>query len=170
MLSPDYYFESIFMVDYQKLWDARIRALIFDLDNTLAPYDAPRPAAKVVALLKRLQRIGFRVCILTNNTEKRLSVYNENLKLPAVSGALKPLSIGVKRAMAAINAVRGECAIIGDQLFSDIWAGKNARITTVLVQPASPKDLLSVRWKRAPERWFIKAYLKRQAKRAAKAP
>ena len=161
MLAPDFYYDSIFMVPYNELLAKNISALIFDLDNTLAPYDVKRPTAKITALMKRLQKMGFKICLLTNNTAKRVGTYNENLNLIAIHGALKPLTSGVKRALRELNAERSEAAIIGDQLFSDIWAGRNARITTIMVKPVSKKDIMTVRWKRYPERLFMKSYLKK---------
>ena len=161
MLAPDYYYDSVFMVPYNELWQNNIRALIFDLDNTLAPYDIPRPTAKVTALMKRLQRMGFRICLLTNNTEKRVKTYNENLNLIAIHGALKPLTPGIGRALRELGTDHTQTAIIGDQLFSDIWAGRNARITTIMVKPVSKKDIITVRWKRYPERLFMKSYFKK---------
>jgi hypothetical protein len=161
MLAPDYYYDSVYMVPYNELWQKNIRALIFDLDNTLASYDVIRPTAKVVSLMKRLQRIGFKICLLTNNTEKRVSTYNESLNLVAIHGALKPFTPGINRALRAMNADRSQTAIIGDQLFSDIWAGRNARITTIMVKPVSQKDIITVIWKRIPERLFMKSYFKK---------
>ena len=164
MLAPDYYYESVYMIPYTELWQQNIRALIFDLDNTLAAYEEPRPAAKVVALIKRLQRIGFKVCILTNNTEKRIKTYNENLNLVTVHGALKPLTTGINRAVKLLEADKKSTAIIGDQMFSDVWGGKNARITTILVKPIGKTDVWTVRLKRLPERFLLKRYFKKIAK------
>jgi HAD superfamily phosphatase (TIGR01668 family) len=162
MLAPDYYYDSVFMVPYNDLWQKNIRALIFDLDNTLAPYDVHRPTAKISALIKRLQRIGFTICLLTNNTEKRVRTYSEGLNVLAISGALKPLTTGINRALRELGAEKAQTAIIGDQLFSDIWGGRNAGITTIMVKPLSPKDIITVRWKRYPERLFMKAYFKKR--------
>ena len=40
---PREYVSSIFDVDYEELWENGIRGLLFDIDNTLAPYDDPLP-------------------------------------------------------------------------------------------------------------------------------
>ena len=162
MLSPDYYYESVFAIPYNEFLQKNIRALIFDLDNTLAPYDVLHAPAKVTALMKRLKRMGFSICLLTNNTEKRIRTFNEHLGLPAIHSAMKPFTMAIKRAMGIMDAKPEETAIIGDQLFSDIWAGKNARITTILVKPASSRDIITVRFKRHIERFFIKSYINKR--------
>jgi HAD superfamily phosphatase (TIGR01668 family) len=161
MLQPDKYYESVYEIPYNDLWRDGTRALIFDLDNTLAPYKTAKPTPKVVALIRRLQRIGFSVCIVTNNTKRRMNAYNESLQLTAFHTALKPLPFALKRAMRAMGSDRSDTVIIGDQLFSDIWAGRNAGITSILVKPVSKKDVFTVWIKRFPERLFLNAYFKR---------
>ena len=158
MLKPDYYYDTVFDIPYDKLWQKEIRGLIFDLDNTLAPYSEKRPSAKVVALVKRLQRMGFKVCLLTNNTNKRLDLFAKPLGLPGIANAAKPLARGIRKSMKQMGTKRGYTAIIGDQILSDVWGGKNAGLTTVLVKPISNKDFFFVRFKRVIEGWLLKRY------------
>ena len=165
MFFPDLYYDSVYEIPYGELWDKNIRFLIFDLDNTLAPYDAARPPAKAAALMKRLIKNGFKVCLLTNNTRKRINVFNEHLNLPTVHGAMKPLTRGVNRAIGLLGADRDGTAIIGDQIFSDVWAGNNAKIMSILVKPVSKKDIVTVRWKRLLEKPVLGSYLKKAGKR-----
>ena len=158
MLKPDYYYNTVYDIPYDELWQNEIRGLIFDLDNTLAPYADNQPTAKTVALIKRLQRIGFKVCLLTNNTNKRLNRFNKPLGIPGFANAAKPFTRGVRKSMQEMGTKRGYTAIIGDQLLSDVWAGKNARLTTILVNPISKKDLPFVHIKRMIERWLLNRY------------
>jgi len=158
MLKPDFYYGTVFDIPYDELWLNEIRGLIFDLDNTLAPYADNQPSAKVVALIKRLQRMGFKVCLLTNNTNKRLERFSKPLGIPGIANAAKPLLRGVRKSMQEMGTKRGYTAIIGDQLFSDVWAGKRARLTTVLVNPLSNKDLFLVRFRRMLESWLLNRY------------
>jgi len=157
-LKPDYYYDTVFDVPYEQLWQNEIRGLIFDLDNTLAPYAESKPSAKTVALIKRLQRIGFKVILLTNNTNRRLELFTKPLGLPGFANAAKPFAYGVRKAMRQIGTKKGYTAIIGDQILSDIWAGRNAGLKTVLVKPISNKDIFFVRFKRMIERWLLKRY------------
>ena len=161
MLYPDYYYESIFIIPYQELLDKSIRGLIFDVDNTLVPFDTTRPPAKIKTLLHRLQRMGFTVCLLSNNTKKRVGVFNEDLQVTAIHSAMKPLSRGINRAIKQMGTRREETVIIGDQLFSDVWGGKNAKITTIMVKPISKKDFRSVKIKRIFERMVMKHYVQK---------
>ena len=158
MLEPDFYFESVFEVSYEKLWEKNIRGLIFDIDNTLTAFDETQPAPETAELLGKLRDMGFRICLLTNNTKRRLDGFNENLKLAGFANALKPLSFGVKKAIEEMKVQPQQAAIIGDQLLTDIWAGKNSGITTVLVKPISQKDFAFVKLKRLIENRMLKNF------------
>lgn len=158
-LKPDYYYDSIFLIPYQELWQNKIRGLIFDIDNTLTPFDRQLPPTKVVALLHKLQGMGFSICLLTNNTTGRLNRFNEHLKLDGFANAVKPLTRGVSKCMKKMGTSPEHTAIIGDQLLSDVWAGKNAGITTVLVKPMTERDFFFVHAKRVVERFLLRNYI-----------
>jgi len=158
MLAPDYYYDSVFQIPFDDLWKKNFRGLIFDIDNTLTRYDEKQPSAKIVALLSKLERMGFRVCLCTNNTNKRLRNFSENLSYPGIANAIKPLTRGIRYAMKTMGTTPAHTIIIGDQLLSDIWAGKNAKITTILVKPLSDKDFILVKLKRILERFILKKY------------
>ncbi|MCL2499006.1 MAG: YqeG family HAD IIIA-type phosphatase [Defluviitaleaceae bacterium] len=159
-LAPDYYFDSVLDIPYETLWKQKIRGLIYDLDNTLAHFDKPQTPAKITAMLRRLQKMGFRICLLTNNTRTRLKQF-DHLGLDGIANAIKPFTHGVRAAMEKMGTQPAHTVIIGDQLFSDVWAGKNAKIMTVLVKPLTEKDFFIVRLKRVIERWYLRRVLKK---------
>ena len=158
MLEPDYYFESVFEIPYEKLREKGIKGIIFDIDNTLTAFDEEKPNDETVKLLQKLQAMGLKLCLLTNNTSKRLSGFNKDLKLPGFASALKPFTVGVKKAMNEMGVKPNQTVIIGDQLLTDIWAGKNAGITTVLVKPISQRDFMFVKFKRIIENRMLKKF------------
>ena len=160
MLKPDYYYDSVFAIPYKELWDKKVRGLIFDVDNTLTPFHITLPPAKVVALMKHLEKMGFQICLLTNNTNTRLNGFNVELKLNGIANALKPLTRGIRRAMALMGTGKTETVIIGDQLLSDILGGRNAGIKTIMVKPITEKDFFFVRFKRLIENFMLRNYFK----------
>ena len=48
---PDMYFKSIYTIDYKDLKKKKIKCLIFDLNNTIAPLTLSKPNKKIMDLL-----------------------------------------------------------------------------------------------------------------------
>ena len=72
--------------------------------------------------------------------------------------AKKPFAIGVRRAMKKIGADKAETVLIGDQVFTDIYAGKRAGVKTVMVDPIEAKETPFFGFKRYFERIVLKDY------------
>ena len=86
---PDRYVASTYVIDFEKLYADGVRGLIFDIDNTLVPHGAPADA-RAVKLFERLRAIGFRCCLISNNQEKRVKMFNEPIQVDYVYNAHKP--------------------------------------------------------------------------------
>lgn len=124
-----------------------IRAVICDLDNTLAEWRSEHIAEEVSHWLKALQDTGISVCIASNTRNlHRLERIAGAMGIAHVPGnANKPGISGLKRALALLNAHAGEAAMVGDQLFTDIVAGNRLGLYTVLVNPLSPKEFIGTK-------------------------
>jgi len=158
---PDEYVRSIFHIDYEKLMAKGIRNIIFDIDNTIEPYDIPLPSEKDKELLTRLKAMGFTVCLVSNNRGKRVQEFNKELRLPAISNAMKPLKRGVKKIMAKVHAKPHNTAFVGDQIFTDVWCARRVGVYSILVNPIAVRDEFSVRLKRGVEKKVIAAYCRK---------
>ena len=151
---------SIYDIDYSSLFEKGIKFLIFDLDNTVAPYDVPEPDEKMTAFFTVLKQKGFALCFLSNNEGARVERFNRTLGLFAVSKARKPKTSGVNRALTLMGGSASQTAIVGDQLLTDIWCGNRAGIMTIHVKPVADRDEWTVRLKRPIERLIFKRYKK----------
>jgi len=158
---PKEFHNSVFEINYEALFEKGFRGLIFDIDNTLAAFDIPHPPKKVVALVKSLQKIGFRLCLLSNNSAQRVKGFNNSLGLPAIHKAGKPQKRGLRKALSLLKLTKERTAIIGDQLFTDVWGGNRTGIYTILVNPLAKRDEWTVKLKRAPEKLVKNIYFKR---------
>ena len=69
----------------KKLYEEGYRGLIFDIDNTLVPHGAPADA-RAIALFDRLKKIGFKCCLISNNQEPRVKMFNEPIQVDYVYG------------------------------------------------------------------------------------
>ena len=69
---PDIYQKSIYTIDYDKLKARGIKCLLYDLDNTLVPFDVKEANQKIKNLFDELKEKGFKVIIFSNSPKTRL--------------------------------------------------------------------------------------------------
>jgi HAD superfamily phosphatase (TIGR01668 family) len=157
-LFPKEFANSVHDINYDKLWQAGIRGLIFDIDNTLVTFDVPEPTAQIAALLTNLTQRGFGICLLSNNGEARVKGFCQNLGYPHIWRAKKPGRGGISRAMEHLGLQRHQVAIVGDQIFTDCLGGNRFGIHTILTAPIAKRDEWTVKLKRLPEKIVLRAY------------
>lgn len=133
-----------------------IRALLIDVDNTVSPHHSPVVIPEIRAWLDSLAVQGFAAILVSNNWHGDIADRAADLGLPVVSKAKKPLPWGLKRAANMLNLPISECAVVGDQLFTDILGGNLAGAVTVLVVPLTTIDLPHTRILRRLERVIMK--------------
>ncbi|KUO77576.1 MAG: HAD family hydrolase [Clostridia bacterium BRH_c25] len=155
-LKPDLFLNTVYELDTGMLKAGGIRAIIVDIDNTLVSWDTKVPDEKVIELVCRLGAEGFKICILSNNTKKRVEEFNKGLNLPAIHKAVKPSKRAFKRAMKLMESTAENTAVIGDQLFTDVLGGNRLGLFTVLVSPISDKEFIWTRIVRMLERIVLK--------------
>lgn len=156
---PDRYVASTYVIDFEKLYEEGVRGLIFDIDNTLVPHGAPADE-RAVRLFQRLKDIGFRCCLISNNQEKRVKMFNEPIQVDYVYNAHKPSVKNYIRAMEIMGTDRENTVFIGDQLFTDVWGAKWAGIPNILVKPIHPREEIQIVLKRYLEKIVLYFYRK----------
>ena len=133
---PQGVYPSVTALDPKALRDKGITLVLADLDNTLAPYKVLEPDPEVAAWKEALEREGIQLFILSNSRKPgRAQRFAEALGIPYEGHAGKPKVGGFQRAMARMGAAPEETAIVGDQIFTDIWGGNRAGVLTLLVHP-----------------------------------
>lgn len=158
---PDDYLESFRLATPEFLAQRNIRALLLDIDNTLAPYELPEPNEEILAWFRALSDAGIKAAFVSNNHGPRVAKFNEKIGIPAFARAKKPLRSGTKSAMKELGVCPEEAAIMGDQIFTDVWAGKRIGIRTILVPPIRDKRDPFTAAKRLLERPVLKYYAKK---------
>lgn len=157
---PDQYVNSKYKINYKLLLKRGIKGLVFDIDNTLEPFDVPEPSRQVIELIEKLKQMGFEICLLSNNDQARVDKFNAQLNLKTVAHAKKPGSRGIRKAMSLIGTNTTNTALIGDQVFTDVVCGRKNGIFTILVEPMSHRDEFFVGIKRYFEKLVIKSYFR----------
>lgn len=162
MFFPDRYVASTYVINFEKLYEEGYRGLIFDIDNTLVPHGAPADA-RAVELFERLKRIGFKCCLISNNKEPRVKMFNEKIQVDYVYDAHKPSTKNYIKAMEIMNTNQENTVFVGDQLFTDVWGAKRVGIETFLVKPIHPKEEIQIVLKRYLERIVLYFYHRKKS-------
>lgn len=159
-LVPDYYFNKFDDASAEFLSSIGVKGILLDVDNTLEPYENPEPTEKVVLWFNTLKEHGIRAAIVSNNNKERIDLFNKDLGLPAYAKAKKPFKKRLKQAMADIGSSNDETVFMGDQIFTDVWAARNAGIRAILVPPIKDKTDAFTKFKRLLEKPILKKYRK----------
>lgn len=158
---PDDYRTSTYEIPFEELYEEGYRGLIFDIDNTLVPHGAPADE-RAKALFFRLKQIGFDCCLLSNNQEPRVKMFNEEIGVHYIFNAHKPSVTNYEKAMGLMGTDKKNTIFIGDQLFTDVWGAKRTGIRNILVQPIDPKEEIQIVLKRWLEKPVLYSYRKKR--------
>ena len=154
---PSELISSTYRIDFERLYEEGYRGIIFDIDNTLVPHGAPADE-KAIALFARLKCIGYECCLVSNNKQPRVGMFNRDVNVHIVWLAHKPLSGGYKRAMELMGTNRENTLVVGDQIFTDLWGGSFMGLKTIMVLPINPKEEIQIVLKRILERPILWLY------------
>ena len=160
---PDEYMASTYVISFEKLYKEGYRGVIFDIDNTLVPHGAPADE-RAKKLFARLEKIGFQSCLLSNNQEPRVKMFNQDIQTNYIYNAHKPSTKNYVKAMEKMGTDNENTLFVGDQLFTDVWGAKRAGIRNILVKPIHPKEEIQIVLKRYLERIVLFFYKKEQKK------
>ena len=158
---PDFMFSSVYDITPEFFKENGITSIVSDIDNTLVTYDDEKPTKQLLKWLEGLNEYGISVSFVSNNSHERVRIFNEELGFFAVGKSGKPFKKNVLNALEKMNAEKKNACIIGDQVFTDVLAGRNAGIRTVLVPPIKDKTDVFTKFKRLLEKPILKAYKKR---------
>ena len=160
LLTPDYMFATFDEVTPEFLETLGIRALLIDIDNTLAPYEQDTPDERIVAWFDTLRAHGIKAALISNNHPPRVELFNKNLGLPAYPDSGKPKSRALLAAMKEMGVSPEETAGLGDQLLTDALAVHRLDMISIIVPPIKDKTTPFFKFKRWLERPYIKKYKK----------
>ena len=156
---PDRIENSTYDIDFERLYKKGYRGVIFDIDNTLVEHgkDADERAKE---LFQRLEAIGMKSCLLSNNKEKRVKRFNQTIQTHYIYDAHKPSTKNYKKAMKLMGTTLQSTIFIGDQLFTDVWGAKRCGMSNILVKPIDKKEEIQIILKRYLEAIVLYFYRK----------
>ena len=112
-----------------------IDLLMLDFDNTIVPYTTNEPTADMELWIKCMLRVGVKLCVVSNSRKDRVKVFCRKYGMPCITHAKKPFSKGIRECLEQFGLEPSQCAIAGDQIFTDTLGGNCAGLQTVLVKP-----------------------------------
>ena len=164
LLTPDYIFDTYDCVTPEFLSSIGIKALLIDIDNTLAPYEQDEPDEKIIEWFASLYAAGIKAALISNNHPPRVELFNRKLGLPAYADSGKPGRRTIILAMNEMGVTPEVTAGLGDQLLTDTLAVHNLDMVSIIVPPIKDKTTPFFKFKRWLERPFIKKYKRKNNK------
>jgi uncharacterized protein len=156
LVTPHYRVSGVQELTPEQLRQWGLCALLLDVDCTLTRYRRAEAAPEVIAWIEELRAAGIGLCLVSNGMGQRIRQFAERLNLPCVAKAMKPFPWGVWSAMRKLQGTPGQTAMVGDQLFADVMAGRLAGVRSILVEPIHPEEEpWYTRLKRGPERFLL---------------
>jgi len=157
ILVPHLRVESVLELDVERLREMGLDALLLDVDCTLKSYRSESPSAEISTWLRGLQTAGIGLCLVSNGLGRRIERLAARLDVPFVAKAAKPFPFGIRAALRKTGFDPQRTAMVGDQLFADVIAGRLAGLTSILVRPIRPEEEpWFTRLKRPVERFLLR--------------
>lgn len=158
-LYPYEYVESVFTIDYKKLYDKGYKGIIFDIDNTLV-HHGDDSTKQIDQLFKDIQNIGLKTLVLSNNNEERVTRFLKNIDSLYICDAEKPNTKSYFKALEMLKIKKEEAVYVGDQIFTDILGANKSQIPNILVKFIKAPGETKIGKKRQIEKIILKLYKK----------
>ena len=160
-LMPDYMFRTFDEITPAFLTSLGVKAILADIDNTLAPYEQPEPDERIKGWIASLAEAGIGIAFVSNNDWERVNRFNATLGVPAYAKSGKPFKKNLVKAMNDLGGTLETTVMLGDQLLTDALAGHNLGVKCLIVPPIRDKKNAFFRFKRWLEKPVVKKFKKR---------
>ncbi len=140
----------------EMLADLGLKALFLDVDNTLSTHHGTILIDGLIDWLELMKNNGIKTVVVSNSKRFRIEPFAERINQPFVSLACKPLPFGYSKGRKMAGVKKKECAIVGDQIFTDILGANLYGIKSILVRPVKLEDGLSFKLRRYFEKKILK--------------
>ena len=151
-LLPDYTVANVMCLDKSFYETHGIKAVIFDIDNTLVRHTQFTPTDEVLTYFEFLKNIGIKYAIVSNNTIERVEAFCKDLGVVYYGKALKPRKKYLKKTLRSLGTKASETCLVGDQLFTDMLGANRMKFLSVLVTAVGEDETSFVSFKRKFEK------------------
>ena len=111
-----------------------IKLLMLDFDNTIVPYTTNEPTEEMAAWLKTMTQSHIQLCVVSNSKRNRVKVFCKTYGIDCITHAKKPFSKGIRECLTRYDIPAKNCALAGDQIYTDVLGANCADVTSILVK------------------------------------
>ena len=110
-----------------------IRLLMLDFDNTIIPYTTDVPTEQVLDWLRRMKLSDIQLCVVSNSRKGRVRTFCSQHGIDCITHAKKPFSRGICACMERYGLNPTQCALAGDQIYTDVLGANCCGVKSILV-------------------------------------
>ena len=162
ILFPKLYLKNVLDISVALLQKENIKGILIDVDNTLL-YLYKTLLKGVEEWVENMKKNEIKMCILSNTNQKdKVKKLGEQLQIPYVYFAKKPLKSGFKKGAKILELPYQQIAVVGDQITTDVWGANRMKMFSILTKPLEEKDIWITKIKRPFDAYIINKYLERK--------
>lgn len=118
----------------QLLRQRGVRLLMLDFDNTIVPYTDSHPTKEVSDWLNAMKELDIQLCVVSNSRKHRVKIFCKAWGIPCITQAKKPFSDGIRRCIDKFGIPPAQCALVGDQIYTDTLGANAVGVQSILVK------------------------------------
>ena len=119
----------------EKLLHSRgIKLLMLDFDNTIVPYTTSTPTEEMHRWLETMSQSDIKLCVVSNSHKDRVKIFCAQYGIDCITHANKPFSKGIQECLEKYGIAPKNCALVGDQIFTDTLGANCTGVTSILVE------------------------------------
>ena len=159
---PYEYADSVFAVNYHKLYELGYQGIIFDIDNTLV-HHGEDSTPEIDELFRHIHKVGLKTLLLSNNNRERIQRFIRNIDTLFIEEAGKPDPANYRKACLMMGTEIYKTVCIGDQIFTDICGANRCGMPSILVRFLQKDRNERIGKRRQLERMILKMYQKNRS-------
>ena len=132
-LLPKLIVDTVTELSPEFLSNRGIKLLMLDFDNTIVPYTTDNPTEEMRAWLEMMMQSEISVCVVSNSRRDRVKRFCKACGLDCITHAKKPFPKGIGRCLDKYGLSEENCALAGDQIYTDVLGANCAGVHSILV-------------------------------------
>ena len=134
-LLPKWRAKTVLEITPAFLKSQNIALLMMDFDNTIVPYTTDVPTEDVISWFRMMNGSDVPLCVVSNSRRSRVKKFCAAYGLDCITHAKKPFPKGIRECLQKYGIPAENCALVGDQIFTDTLGANGCGVRPILVKP-----------------------------------